>query len=175
MLHNMESVIIRQNVIPNIPRTTKIILQKLLDNTNCIFEMRSLTPVIELFGHRHVKINDKKGISLSLENYEIRPSAFMPRLKTKETNICKHVTKLQIKQYCKLCIDAIDLFSNVIELEIGNEKLFDFNYALARHQTLNLEPNFSLSKFPKLKHLSLLFSNAFLSDRHKTSPNKSKH
>ena len=113
--------------IYQLTRTTKIIIQKLLDNTNCMFEMNSLKTVTELFGRRQFKINDEKGISLSLQNYQIRHKLSASKLITKAENICKQVTKLQIERNKKSSKDIIDLFPNLIDLEICHTALFDSN------------------------------------------------
>ena len=163
MLRNMEKVIILHDAIRLIPHKTKIILQKLLNNTNCIFQMKSLKTVTELLGHRHFKINDKHGISLSLEDYRIRHKVSASKLKTKAENICKQVTKLQIEKNSKPPKDTIDLFPNLIDLQICHTELFDFNnYSSNHHETL--QSKWDLSKFTKLKHLSLVFMSAHLSN-----------
>ena len=154
VLHKIVTVRVRipNHVFNKIPHTTKIILEKLVNNTNCTFEMRSLKTVTELFGRRYVGIKVKNGISLSLRDYQTRHTLKWP--KRKETNICAQVIKLKVEAHSIFPADTFDLFPNVIELEINHRQFFDFN--------LNLNhPKVSLSKFAKLKHLSIVFDYGF--------------
>ena len=164
MLRNMEKVTIMPDAIPeNIPHTTKIILQGLFDNTNCIFRMQSFENVTKLFGRKgHIKMSFKKGMSLSLVKYAISSERSKERIKIKAETICNQVTKWQIEKGDEISsIDTIDFFSNVTELELCYNELFTFSIA-AHLQPL--QPKFTLSKFPKLKDLSLLFKYGPTSD-----------
>ena len=169
MLHNMKMVVFKfvemEDLVRNTPHKTKIILQKLLYNTNCTFYMACLKDFTAFFSDINFKINDKKGVSLLLDSYYNQESTLY--LEEKQSNICQKVTKLHIKHNSMLSMDTIDLFQNVTQLEICDTEFFDFKHDLQQNQTF--EPKFNLSNFPKLKHLSLLFIHIYVSQNCKTS------
>ena len=164
MLHKMVNVRIMIHKFEKLWDVIKVIFEGLVNNTNCTFEMETLKDVTELFGRRFVGINVQKGISLSVRNYEIRQKFRWS--KRKEAYLCAQVTKLRIEANNILSNDTFDLFPNLIELEIWQNQLFDFN---SEDQTAKIEPRFSLSKFAKLKHLSLVFNKVSIPGRYKTS------
>ena len=161
MLQNMEAVGFRtedfrfdtKKLVQKIPKRTKKILQKLLYNTNCWFEMEHMQDVTDFFSHKYFNKGD---ISLSLVGCWNKNDHSKPSLET--INVCQKVTKLKIENSA-LSMDTINLFSNVIELKIPEKEFFDTSVALQDNETL--QPRFSLSTFPKLKHLSIVFNQLF--------------
>ena len=149
MLHNMKMVsfekVEMKEFVRKTPHGTKIILQKLLYDTNCTFHMACLKDVTTFFSHYNFKINDEKGVSLSVDSY--RNEQRTKHFKTKQANICKKVTKLQIKNNTWVSMDTMDLFENVTQLEMFASEPSNFNPE---------EPKFNLYNFPKLKDLSLV-------------------